>query len=297
VSAIEVRPFQRSDRDQLTALVNTHVAAVIPGITVSVNAVMSQLEREPNEAILDPGVVERRTLVAVRDSAVLAGALLHRFGADEPVGVHYRNAGEIRWLVCGYDADEAGDALIDTCLETMDSWKVDRQYAGGELPALATYGIPESWPHIRALYLRHGFVRRGCVEIILVASVDDLPSKPARPLPGITIRRSLGPFGARFSAVLDDDNVGYIDVELRADGDPRARQFGWSDIGNLWVKPEFRRQGIGTWLLGATADWLRLGGIQRLLTYAWPEQQEELAFVNRHGFRELVRTERGWVRE
>ena len=40
-----VRPFERPDRDQLTELVNIHVAAVIPGITVSVNTVMSQLQR------------------------------------------------------------------------------------------------------------------------------------------------------------------------------------------------------------------------------------------------------------
>ena len=48
MSLIEVRPFLRSDREQLTALVNAHIAAVIPGIAVSVNTVMSQLEREPN---------------------------------------------------------------------------------------------------------------------------------------------------------------------------------------------------------------------------------------------------------
>ena len=62
---IEIRPFRRDDREQLTGLVNAHVAAVIPGITVSVNAVMSQLEREPSEAVTDPWVVERKTLVAV----------------------------------------------------------------------------------------------------------------------------------------------------------------------------------------------------------------------------------------
>jgi hypothetical protein len=70
VPSIEVRPFRRSDRDQLTGLVNAHIAPVIPGITVSVNTVMSQLEREPNEAIVDPWVFERRTLVAVDRDAI-----------------------------------------------------------------------------------------------------------------------------------------------------------------------------------------------------------------------------------
>ncbi|HEY7015085.1 MAG TPA: hypothetical protein VH480_20145, partial [Streptosporangiaceae bacterium] len=43
--SIEVRPFRRSDREQLTNLVNTHAAAVVPGLGVSVSAVLSDLER------------------------------------------------------------------------------------------------------------------------------------------------------------------------------------------------------------------------------------------------------------
>ena len=182
MSLIEVRPFLRSDREQLTALVNAHIAAVIPGIAVSVNTVMSQLEREPNEAIVDPWVIERRTLVAVQNERIAAGALLHRFGSDERVSAGYRNAAEIRWLVCGHPADEAGDRLIEACLATMAEWQVDRQYAAGELPSLATYGVAECWPHIRSLYVRHGFVRRGHVEVVLVASVYDFRSSPSHPL-------------------------------------------------------------------------------------------------------------------
>jgi GNAT superfamily N-acetyltransferase len=297
VSSIDVRPFRRSDREQLTALVNAHIAPVIPGVTVSVNTVMNQLEREPSEAIVDPWVIERRPLVAVNRDAIAAGALLHRFGSDERVGNDFRNAGEIRWLVCGYAAEEAGDALMEACIATMDEWQVDRQYAGGELPSHAAYGVPDCWPHIRALYLRHGFVPRGHVEVILVASLEDLPSRSEPPLPGLILRRSLGACGARFTGLLGEEVAGFIEVEIITDGDPRTRQFGWSDIGNLWVTEELRRQGIGTWLLAAGADWLRLGGIQRLLTYARPEQEDEFGFAARHGFHELVRTERGWVRE
>ena len=40
MSGIEVRPFRRSDRQQLTDLVNAHVQAVVPGMSVSVNAVL-----------------------------------------------------------------------------------------------------------------------------------------------------------------------------------------------------------------------------------------------------------------
>lgn len=54
MSQIRVRPFRRSDRHQLTDLVNAHAAAVVPGLGVSVSAMLSQLEREPGEFIVDP---------------------------------------------------------------------------------------------------------------------------------------------------------------------------------------------------------------------------------------------------
>ena len=56
MSPIMVRPFRRSDRDQLTQLVNSHAAAVVPGMSVSVSTVLSALERQPGEFIEDPWV-------------------------------------------------------------------------------------------------------------------------------------------------------------------------------------------------------------------------------------------------
>ncbi len=59
MATLEVRPFRRDDREQLTALVNAHVAAVVPGVSVSVRTALSQLEREPGEFIVDAWVVQR----------------------------------------------------------------------------------------------------------------------------------------------------------------------------------------------------------------------------------------------
>ena len=59
MASIEVRPFRRRDREQLTELVNAHAQAVVPGVGVSVSMMLSQLERQPNEAIVDPFVSER----------------------------------------------------------------------------------------------------------------------------------------------------------------------------------------------------------------------------------------------
>lgn len=297
--SIEIRPFQRRDREQLTELVNAHVAAVLPGVSVSVNTVMSQLEREPAEAIVDPWVSERLTLVASEKDAIVAGAHLLRYRDDEHVSDSYRDTGEIRWLVAGAAATGASDALIDAGVKVMDRWRVTRQYADGSLPSLATYGVPACWPHIRDLYARAGFVCDDrLAEIILVAFVDQLPRPTAPPIAGLELRRSVGDCGTQFCAVLGEKAVvGMIEVESDlTDGGTRSRMNGWSDIGNLHVSEPHRRKGIGTWLLAHAADWLRLGRVERVIAYAGPEQSAELAFLAGAGFRELTRTERGWRR-
>jgi GNAT superfamily N-acetyltransferase len=70
---------------------------------------------------------------------------------------------------------------------------------------------------------------------------------------------------------------------------------GLADIGNLWVEDSHRRRGIATWLVAAAADWLGLAGVDRILGYAWPEEEVGTAFLATVGFRELTRTKRGWV--
>jgi GNAT superfamily N-acetyltransferase len=298
VPSVEVRPFRRDDRDQLTELVNAHVGAVLPGVSVSVNTVMRQLEREPGELIVDPWVVERRALVAVERDAVVAGALLLRYGAGERVSASYRDSGEIRWLVCRRDAKAAGDALVAAALEVMAGWRVAKVHSDPSLPALATYGVPDCWPHLAALYERSGFVARGHVEVILVAHVDALPRDVAPPLDGLRLRRSVGDCGTRFTAVRGNDVLGFVEVESDlTDGGTRSRLAGWSDVGNLLVGEPHRRQGVATWMLAGAADWLRLGGVERLVAYAMPADEDELAFYASAGFRELTRTRRGWVLE
>jgi GNAT superfamily N-acetyltransferase len=53
-------------------------------------------------------------------------------------------------------------------------------------------------------------------------------------------------------------------------------------------------RGVATWMPASAADWLRLGGVERLVAYAWPEHTDELAFYASAGFHELTRTRRGW---
>jgi ribosomal protein S18 acetylase RimI-like enzyme len=306
MSEVEVRPFRRADREQLTALVNAHIQAVVPGVSVSVNTVLSQLERDPGEFIVDPWVAERMTLVAEQRRRVVAAAHLLRYGAGEDVGEAMRDAGEIGWLLywpeASYwpDSMVAADALMAACLAQLRRWPVTRWNADGSLPAPGVYGLPAQWPHIRALYQRAGFglTEDSHTEVVLLARVDELPRPSGPPIPGLALGRAVGINGTRLHGSLGEQLVGYIEVETNlAEGGRLAHLGGWADVGNLHVDEAYRRRGVATWLFGQAADWLRLARVERLLDYAWPKEEDRLALLRRLGFRELTRTARGWVHQ
>jgi len=313
---IEVRPFRRADRQQLTDLVNSHAGAVVPGLGVSVAAVLSQLERQPGEYIVDPWVSERVTLVAEQHERVAAAAHLLRYAGDERVGPAYRNGGEIRWLLfwpegprlgspCWTDATDAAGKLMTACIGQLKDWGVTTHSASGDLPVPGVYGVPEQWPHVRALYERAGFRHEGHTEIVFLAAVEDLRCDGDPPIAGLTVRRSVGLNGTRLSAILGEEVIGYIEVEIFDEGERVARHSGWADIGNLCVAEPYRRRGVATWLLARAAEWLRLAHVDRLLTYTYldgrdPTGQgydEDRAFLQASRFTELTRTMRGWNRD
>ena len=302
--SIEVRPFNRGDREQLAALVNGHAAAVVPGVSVSVNAILNQLEREPGEAIVDPWVRERMTFVAEQRGRIVAAAHLLRYGTEEDVGDYYRGAGEIRWFLFWPEAPywpdsvEAADVLLAASVAQLERWEVRLQYADGALPVFGVYGVPEQWPHVSAALERAGFVYDGHTEVVFVADVGDLPGSSDAPIPGLVVRRSLGINGTRLAAVLDEVVLGFIEVDTNLEEAARQpRHAHWADIGNLAVVETHRRRGIGTWLVGQAAEWLRLAGVERVLDYADLEHEEARAFLAAVGFRELTRTQRGWTRK
>jgi GNAT superfamily N-acetyltransferase len=298
--SVHVRPFRRDDRDQLTALVNAHMQAVVPGVSLSVNAVLSQLEREPGEFIVDPWVIERATLVAEQRGRVAAAAHVLRYGDGTEVGATYRGTGEIRWLLrwpeAPYwpDSTVAGDAVATAAVSVLTQWRVRRLYADGTLPAPGIYGIPEQWPHVQAILRRAGFVPGTSVETVWLADVGEIERRDV-PLAGLTVARTVGMNGTRLTAVLHGDALGHVEVDTRLpDVNRSVRHEGWADVGSFHVDEPYRRRGIGRWLLGEAADWLRLGHIDRLLAYATPDQDGYAAFLRKVGFRELTRTTRGW---
>ncbi|MFI5673757.1 GNAT family N-acetyltransferase [Streptomyces cellulosae] len=299
MSALTVRPFRRDDRDQLTALVNAHVAAVVPGVSVSTNTVLSALERQPDEFITDPWVSERLTLVAEQRDHVVAAAHLLRYRADPEVGESYRDIGEIDWFLCHPpasfrpDADDAADLLMGACLAQLARWNVRARYAGGEVPAPAVYGLPRNWPHIRAAFERAGFRHVGDTEVILIARVPDLP--PAEARPGITVQRTLGECGTRLTAYAGGRALGFVEVDTSlARPERHARAAGLADIGNLHIDPAAYGTGLEHRLLAQAADWLDQSGVDRLLACEPSTDQTAIDRLTSAGFRELTRTDRRW---
>jgi GNAT superfamily N-acetyltransferase len=306
---VRVRPFRRDDREQLTALVNAHVGAVVPNVVVPVQTVLSRLESDPGEFVIDPWVRERATLVAEQRGRVVAAGHLIRYRDDPDVGPAYRGIGEIGWLLCwpeaSYwpDAQSAGRALAAACTTLLDHWQVREQHADGALPAPAVFGVPEQWPHIRRLYEQAGFTQGDRVEQIWITDLSTGPRTPPRAPGGLelTAARRLGEAGTRFDAVATDgEMLGFVEVDATIGAGVRHSHLdGWADVGNLLVADGHRRRGVGRWLLAQGSAWLRLGGVHRLLAYTAPADPRgiaEAAFLQAVGFTPLTTTIRGYTR-
>lgn len=291
-----VRRFERRDRDQLTELINLHVAAVIPGVVLSVNTVLSQLEREPGESIVDPWVAERCCLVVEVEHRIVAAALLHRFRTDGDVGDSYRGVGDMRWIVSQADAIPAGQALLAGVMEQMRRWGVTAVGADCALPAPGCYGIPDTMPHLHALLAEAGFGEPTRRELVLAARCDDLLGAD---LAGATTLRTVGTLGTRFTLSVDDDLRGYIEVcQPSADLARSWVATNWADVGNLIVGAGADAAAVIPALLSTAARWLLLGGITRLIDYwaADVDPPEYLTSLQRAGFQTLVCNDRGFQR-
>lgn len=293
----EIRLFTRADRDQLTELVNAHIAAVVPGWALPVSSLLSQLEREPAEYVVDPWVVDRLTLVAVVRDRLVGAAHVRRYGTDARVMHDFYDAGEIKWLVAWPHRIEAAHALAAACTRQLDKWGVARQWASGDLPTPATYGIPSAWPHVRTVIEAAGFSDAdGRDDVLHAGSLDGIGEPGDPPLPGLVLRREVDNLATRFTASLDGAVVAYVNAqEDLTRGGTVSRLVRWAALRERFVEPDLRRCGVGTWLVRHAGAWLRLGGADRILVPLGPPEDPP-QFYERFGWHEIGRTRRGWER-
>ncbi len=228
---------------------------------------------------------------------IAAAALLYRFRAGKDVSESYCGTGEIRWLVCSADAVEEGARLLEATLERMRDWGVRSVGADCTLPALACYGIPDVLPHLRSLLQGAGFTEPTRKELVLAATCEALTTQV---VDGLEISRTLGLLGTRFTVSRNRTELGFIEVcDEPAEMARSSAARRWADIGNLVVENEADAANVVPALLSACAEWMRLGGVERLIAY-WADDvdpAERLAQLKLAGFQELVSNERGFTRQ
>jgi GNAT superfamily N-acetyltransferase len=294
--------FRPEHLPQVRALVNCHLNAAVPGWSLPEAFIASRLEREPEEDVVDPWVVQRTTLCAVQRDRVVAAAHLLRYGDDERTSEAYRAVGEIAWLLAWPGAEQAGVELLAAAREQLVAWKIREQWAaGGGLPVPVLSGVPDAWPHVAAILAGAGFrPTPERAEAIYGGELTGVPAPSAPPMAGLRLRRAVEDTTVRFAAALGDREVGVCECDLDLTlGGARPALSGWAELANLQVEPDRRGQGIGTWLVGRAVAWLRLGRCERIVlsTAIDEETAGSGRFYRRLGWTLLTRLERAWGHE
>jgi GNAT superfamily N-acetyltransferase len=298
-STTEVVPFAPDHLDQLTELFNAHLDAVVPGFALPGAYLAERLVRDPGEAIVDPWVVRRRTLVAVeRDRLVAAGHVL-RYGATSEVGPAFRNVGEVAWLMAWPSVRAAAEDVLAAGMSLLADWGTEAPWlCTGSMFVPTVSGVPDTWPHIAAILRAAGYTPDPDREEVLYGGrIDHLEPPSAPPIEGLGLARRMCDFAPRFAAELGGESIGLFDVgsDVTAGGVLPALA-GWAEPWNLWVDERYRSQGVGSWLVRSAASYLRLGGCDRMLVTVAVDGERAGAgrFYGRLGLVRLARLERAW---
>jgi ribosomal protein S18 acetylase RimI-like enzyme len=291
---MSVVSFEQRHLKPLLELVNLHLSAALPGACVSADVLAAHLERNVGEYIVDPWVLERTTL-CVPDGYRLAAAVHLLRYADRPeASPDWRAIGEIGWLVFRAGCENAAAELLATAREQFATWHVRDEHGwGAGLPDVSICGVPDAWPHIDAALRAAGYAPDPNVhrEALFGGWLADIPAPGAPPLTGLTLARTAGPHGTRFAATLDNKQVGFCEFSQTS--------AGWAEGWELHVHENFRRRGLGTWLVRHAVAWLRLAGCERIVLSVTEddEQAGAGAFYRAFGWDVLTRQVNGWRRE
>lgn len=299
---VRVQPFEPAYLPGLRTLVNNHLQAVVPGWALTDGTLSARLSRNPGEFVTDPWVAERATMLVAEGWEVLATAHLLRYGDGEEVGRHFRGVGEIAWLLCVPGYPEAASTVLRGAWETLSCWGVQREeICSGGLPVPAFGGVADCWPTVAEALMAAGYrPRPEHREALYGGTLAGVAEPGVPPLRGLELRRGVGRFGVRFSAVTDGgEELGRLECapDLTEGGNlPTLR--GWAELAELWVREGSRGRGVGGWLVGHAAGWLRMAGQERVVVCV--DGNDEAAgagrFYRRFGWEVLARLTRSWER-
>ena len=276
---------------------NSHLSAVAPGWALPAGFIARRLRRNPGEYVVDPWIVERKSLVALVNDRVCAAAQILRYGAH----TSYKDTGEIAWLLAWPEAPEAGRVLLAAAQEAMDGWGVSEESSWGMgLWVPVCVGVPDVWPHILDLIEQAGYTSEGRhQEAVYGGTLEGIPAPGDPPDREMSLRRVMGKFGVRFEAVVNGEAVGWCEgcLDLTKGGLLPAFA-GWAELSEVETKRAWRNRGVGTWLMQHLVQWLRFGGYHRVVLNVTAEDEAAGAgrFYQRFGWQPLFRQTKGWSR-
>ena len=295
----EVVPYGPSHLPQLQALVNGHLGAVAPGWALPSSYIADRLLSNPSQYVVDPWVVERRTLCAIERDRVCAAAHLLRYSGPQAYA-DYRNAADVAWFLAWPDSGGAEKAILSAVRCQVRDWGVGRTgiWSPG-LPGTLCYGVADSWPHIAAFLTEAGCVRQpGYVETLFAGPLSGIEPPGDVPVPKVSLQRGIEITDASFLAMADGKEIAHCEVvaDMTLGGELPALA-GWAELSSLLVEESWRGRGIGAWLVRHAVAWLRLAGRDRIVLSVTKEDEQAGAgrFYRRFGWEPLTRQQRGWT--
>ncbi len=282
----------------LQALINAHLEMAIPGWALPAEFIAERLTRHPEQHILDPWVIERRTLFSVEAEKVLAAVHLLRYGDGDEVAPDYRDVGDIAWLLFAPGTEEAGRELLAVARQQMQQWGVRVTYAwDAGLPIPLCSGIPDAWLHIRDLFADSGFTAGGGAEYIFGGELDAIPTPAAAPVDGVCMQSVVSGTETTFILRHNDEYIGRCECVADLTQDGRLPAFaGWGKLEALEVAAPWRNRGLGRWLVQHAVAWLRDMDCARIVFSVVPDDDARGAgrFYQRLGWDRWLVLEKGW---
>ena len=293
---VQITPLDRSHMFQVMRLVNSHLSTVVPGWSLTPDYLWERLKSNPGEEVVDPWVVERKSIVGIVRDRVCAAAHLLRYGDD----TRWKGVGEIDWILFWRGEREAGEAVLTECRRQMDAWQILDERISGPLPVHTCVGIPEVWPHIVDLIERFGYSSNREVDsTVYGGTLNGISSPDEPPLKGVTIHRDVGKFGTRFVARREGRDVAHCEcISDLTEGGQLPALTGWAELSEIETSESMRNKGIGSWVARHAVEWLRLAKCDRIVLSVAREDEQAGAgrFYKRFGWVPLVR-QKHWGRE
>ena len=186
---VRTAPLDRSHLHQTLALVNSHLGTLIPGWSLTPDYFWERLKSNPEEYVVDPWVVERKSIVGIVRDRVCAAVHLLRYGDD----TRWSGVGEIAWILFLPKEREAGAAVLSECRRQIKAWQVTKEQISVSLPVPVCVGIPDVWPHIGGLMEQCGYSANDDIdESVYGGSLEGISGPDGPPIEGATIQREVG---------------------------------------------------------------------------------------------------------